>query len=223
MINLANKTELIVVCPLLSAIWDEKVTKEIYSGTVALLSEFCVKTDIFCDDKTTHGYWNKDHNAPTTDEVAFTDEQKLKLVADELFFWEHKIYDPKAPPTGVSKDPQGKPIIVDGGIFGVDYFSDTGLPPKSGDHIYARRLIVNHHQLAFQLAINHTLAEIQRLYDATANIQFPVNNLAGNDTSLKLHDIFLLSKGSFTQNDFANHNIKLDTLYDKNIAGGILK
>ena len=77
-----------------------------------------------------------------------------------MFFWEVKKFDPKQT-----------------GILGLDYFTDTGLPPKEGDRIYVATEIINRHQMAFHLAIEHTKQEIGRLYDGAVGQKVGVHNL----------------------------------------------
>ena len=62
----------------------------------------------------------------------------------------------------------------------------------------------------------HTFAEIQRLYDATANVQFPLTTTTGQQTSMTLHDAFKLDATSLNSN-YVNYQ----KLYDKNVDGGI--
>ena len=218
MINLANKTELIVVCPLLSdfyahtnwvdaigrggevcnkldggkyeygyvptglnqtSVWDEQSNLEnIYSGTVSIFSDHADCSvfsmgDINCtQDETTHGYWNKDHDAAHTDDAP-VDGQAL---ADKgLYYWKYTQFDS----TKIT------------GVLGVDYFTDSGLPPVEGSRIYIRSIIENTHQLAFQLAIMHTMQEIQTLYDKAAGV------IVG---SLNLQEVFAMSKVELNTN-----------------------
>jgi hypothetical protein len=67
----------------------------------------------------------------------------------------------------------------------------------------------------------HTLAEIQRLYDATANIQFPLTTATGQQISKTLHEVFKLDAVSINNTSLNNLPIDYQTLYKKNVDGGI--
>jgi RHS repeat-associated protein len=209
-----------------TTLWNEDPNiKDLYSGTVETIA--AVKTAQ--SQYHSHAYWNKDANELSEGEElasdvdkqnqadenrSFTKQEQLELAnIKKLFFWENTVYDPKYPPKNPIPNTKG---FLDNGIFGVDYYTDTGKPPKAGDRVYVRSLIENHHQLAYQLAIMHTLVEIQRLYDVTATIQFPLTTSTGQQTSMTLHDVFKLDTTSLNSN-----SVNYKKLYDKNVDGGI--
>ena len=168
-----------------SEIWDEKVTANIYSGTVDINplnpnSILGCYTDIGCTaDKTTHGYWNKDHKGLTPDEVAFTEPEINDFNSKNMYFWEVLEYNPKSPP----RDDKNKLLE-----FGEQWYGEAGVAQsalKAGDRIYVRREIANHHDLAYYLAVEHTKKEIERLYSAAAGVS------VGNHT---LGEVFKMDK-----------------------------
>jgi hypothetical protein len=74
--------------------------------------------------------------------------------------------------------------------------TDNGLPPANGARVYVRSVITNRHQLAKQLAIEHTKQEIVRLYNGAAGVavgsstlqqvfKLDVNALANNNVAYK--------------------------------------
>ena len=166
-----------------ATVWNETISDKLFSGTVGLLpSTSCPIGDVFCtEDKTTHGYWNKDSEK--------TQGGKEEYTGSKMYSWEVQIYDPSAP-----KNKKGNP---DPNKFGTEWYADYGVPQpslKPGDRIYVRVEIEDKFQLAFQLAIEHTKQEIAKLYDGAVGIE--VNGQ-------KLTDIFAMDRAQLFQNDVA--------------------
>jgi hypothetical protein len=80
-----------------------------------------------------------------------------------------------------------------------------------------RSLIENHHQLAYQLAIMHTLVEIQRLYDGNYPISINHFNRSTNKPEFKGFD-----KGTGESNRKANFCVDGKPLNQKDYPGTIL-
>lgn len=171
-----------------------------FSGTVSLTPEplDCTRAplgDVQCStDKTTHGYWAKDdeHHAGGAESYNGPD----------IYRWVVKEYD---------GEPPWKEILVDGELrrvdldFGTEWYADYGIIQSEiqiDDRIYVREKIINMHQLAFYLAVEHTKQEIARLYDANAG-----HSIGG----ISLHGIFKMDAEALAQS-----NVTYDTRHPKN-------
>jgi hypothetical protein len=189
-----------------SRIWDEKADsiplEDIYTGTVAgpgSTNKICGQHnsissygDINCtEDKTTHGYWNKDHAGLTVGETdlgngqSYTSAQQASFAASGLFYWEVQLYDPSAK-LGANGNPAG--------TFGVDWYGDYGMIQsniKKGDRIYVRKNITNRHQMAMALAIEDTEREIHTLFNAATGVK------VGN---FNLTDVFKMNMNEMKKN-----------------------
>jgi RHS repeat-associated protein len=188
-----------------TTIWDEDVSAKLYSGTVNLTGQpkSCLtSTDIGCTtDKTTHGYWNKDHDTLTPDEQEFTAAEQKKLAEQGLVYWEVRKYDPENLPMKYDSD-LGKSVQM---TYGTEWYGEYGKVKsdlKKGDRIYVQQPITNHHRLAMVLAVEHTKKEIDKLYDAAKGVSVG---------DLTLQKVFTLEKGELN-----NNNIKFDFYYPKN-------
>jgi hypothetical protein len=78
------------------------------------------------------------------------------------FYWQAQEYNPSKQITDNYKT----------GLKG-GWYSANGLSPsnglKRGDIVYVALEITNRHRMAYHLAVQHTLKEIQKLWDAAAN------------------------------------------------------
>ncbi|MGP1664623.1 MAG: hypothetical protein ACTS5I_01650 [Rhodanobacter sp.] len=164
-----------------TTLWDESSSPKLYSGTVAGTNVFCANPvfgDITCSaDKTTHGYWNKDG------EDTEGGKQQFKPAVDKTG-WRVEAYSGTPP-----KDANGNPLL-----FGTDWYGGDGVKQtdlKVGDRIYVSYTITKMHQLAFELAVEHTLQEIAKLYDGAAGVT--INGIA-------LQDIFKMDKAAMDVN-----------------------
>ncbi len=114
--------------------------------------------DLECDnDRTTHGYWNKDEAEAAAGGQLYSKEQTDSFAKNKIFVWQAEIYDPSKPPVG---------------NLGSTWFADekkTLGELKKGDRIYVPATIVNYHQMAFALAVQDVKREIANLYAYTEN------------------------------------------------------
>ncbi|RZL39808.1 MAG: hypothetical protein EOP35_02775, partial [Rubrivivax sp.] len=181
-------------------IWDEDMSdgalRTLYTGTVQLgestwplpdydtTNKICGdasslgKGDIVCKkDKTTHGYWGKDHDGTMPDEKAFTSKDSDAFGKAGMYFWEVSTYNGSPPSTDTGK-----------AVFGSNWLSVEGKNQselKKGDKLLVARRITNRHRLAFSLAIAHTVKEIGKLYEDSAG------KMVG---SAELRDVFLMNQ-----------------------------
>jgi len=181
-------------------IWDEDMSdgalRTLYTGTVQLgestwplpdydtTNKVCGdasslgKGDIVCTkDKTTHGYWGKDHDGTMPDEKGFTAKEKDAFSKAGSYFWEVSTYNGSPPSTDVGK-----------AVFGNNWLSVDGKDQselKKGDKVLVARTITNRHRLAFSLAVAHTVKEIEKLYADSAG------KMVG---SVELRDVFLMNQ-----------------------------
>jgi RHS repeat-associated protein len=153
----------------------------LYTGTVQPSNVFCTgwKGDVECKDATTHGYWSKDAVDEPGGQAAYTADETRRFTAQGMSYWVVETFNPGRPPLRL-----GSADSKDWGTYGVDYFSDTGQPPRHGDRIYVARPITNRHEMAFYLAVEATKNEIKRLYEQSAGVR------VGNTT---LHAVFQLN------------------------------
>ena len=129
-------------------------------------------------DETTHGFWNKDSNT--------TPGGKEEYNGPKMDAWEVQIYNPSAK-SGEKGNPDG--------AFGVKWYADYGITQamvKPGTRIYVKVKVERMHQLAFQLAIDHTKQEIAKLYDGAVGLT--VNGQ-------QLTDLFKMDKTLLFQNN----------------------
>jgi RHS repeat-associated protein len=162
-----------------TTIWDEVVTDKLFSGTVAGKGAYCptMKGDISCDDKTTHGYWDKDGEHEPAGALPYTPQDKTGWLVEK--------YDSSAKSGDV-----GNPNSAYGtGWYAVGVAKVSDL--KDGDLIYRSYTIINKHQLAFNLAIEHTKQEIGKLFDGAAGISAGGKNLV---------DVFKMDKKTMKKN-----------------------
>ncbi|MET3120322.1 RHS repeat-associated protein [Undibacterium sp. GrIS 1.8] len=174
----------------MTRIWDGRNDAikfdSLYTGTVLggktedeKTNKICGKNylgDLECDnDRTTHGYWNKDNDTSAAGGQKYTTEQTKSFVKSKIFYWQAEKYDPANPPSGV---------------LGVGWFADDKKSLsdlKKGERIYVPQDIVNYHQMAFSLAVQDVKREIANLYAYTEG------KTVGSYT---VHDAFKMDKGA---------------------------
>ncbi|MCV2364811.1 RHS repeat-associated core domain-containing protein, partial [Paucibacter sp. DJ1R-11] len=184
------------------SIWDEDLSdsalRTLYTGTVQLgetsvptlpdydkTNKVCGKEsalgkgDIVCErDKTTHGYWGKDHDSTVKDEDKFTATETAEFNAANQYYWKVETYSGKPPTTKVAS-----PAKFELHWYSVDGKAESEL--VKGDKIMVAQPITNRHRLAFSLAVAHTLKEIEKLYDNAAG------KMVGGQT---MQDVFKMDK-----------------------------
>jgi len=136
-----------------------------FSGTV--YEGVYGKKDIFdfTDRNYTHAYWNKDAADPKKNpggDAKLTPSQETAAKEQGLYFWQATTYMEVL--TSKSESESEKTPIL-----GVDYLTDNGKPPTySTDRVYVKKEITNAYELAMALAIQHTMQEIEKFYQAVA-------------------------------------------------------
>lgn len=178
-----------------SYVWDESTeinSGKLITGTVGLyyvshLPTWDIKDgqDSFDNwDKTTHAYWNKDsEDSEGGKQAAYYKDGEGKDI---------KVWYVKE----LAADDKSK---IDSGewSYGSNYKSDKSPGElKVGDRIYVKRVVENAHQLAYELAVQHTVKEIEALYQAT-------ESHPNSKSGFSLHDIFKLEEG-----ELDGHNIE---------------
>lgn len=159
-------------------LWDGVARPDLYSGTVGLNE---LKGSF---DKSTHSYWNKDGDSTQTDETEYTvDEQKAFNLAGK-FYWVVEDYDSSK--FDINDYKTGK-------LGGWESLS--GLVPTNGlnkgDPIYVARPITNRHRMATYLAVQDTIREIDKLWNAAAGKTLGI-------TGKTMQDAFSLNKGDLS-------------------------
>ena len=173
-----------------TTLWNETVSDKLFSGTAASTNRICAYPlgDVNCTkDETAHGYWNKDSNE--------TPGGKEKYNGPKMDAWEVQIYNPSAKP-GEKGNPKG--------TFGVDWYTDYGITQsmvKPGTRIYVKVKVERMHQLAFQLAIDHTKQEIAKLYNGAVGLEA---------NGLKLTDIFKMNVPTLINNGVNYYDFSLN-------------
>ena len=160
-------------------LWNERTdpiaTNELFSGTAHTVNRFCPYPlgDVNCaEDKTTHGYWNKDTGKTPGGAVKYSKEEVEEFRQAGMYFWEVQVYDPKAP-LGEKGNPRGD--------FGDAWYGDDGKTHtdiRSGDRIYVRSDITDRYRMAYYLAVEHTKQEIARLDRELAAVSVDGTSLA---------------------------------------------
>jgi RHS repeat-associated protein len=117
----------------------------------------------------THAYWNKDSPSSAGGKEALSPEKIEQLLLGKTFFWKAEIYSPSNPPPGND--------VTTTGIFEHpgDFISDhDGKNPnyelKPGDRIYVATQITTAYELAMALAIQDTVEEIEKFYEAAKGV-----------------------------------------------------
>jgi hypothetical protein len=179
-------------------IWDETTAispDELFTGTVDSLSEIKVTTK----DKSSHAYWGKDTDSVRADEVAFTADETKDFNKDEKFFWTVKKFDPASKEFKDAKcggKNVGEYLAVDGTACG---------SLVKGQLVTVAQAITNHHRMAFDLAIEHTIKEIEKLWDGESGISL-------GSTGKTLQDAFQMNSATLGSN-----GIKFKDLWPKDI------
>lgn len=193
-----------------TSLWDENLrsteSRNIFSGTVNLaghIPEVCREKkggtfgDLKCvEDKTTHGYWNKDGHelAPDIKPLTLTHQENLKRQG--LFHWDfYKYY---------SESEKGS-VTNPSGVYGKDWFATNKIKKyycsssdstclQNDDTIFVSRLIENQYELSRELAIQATMKEINRLYSELQkkNIDkyFKLDKNGLNDESIEYQSFY---------------------------------
>lgn len=186
-------------------VWDEDISSEalklLYTGTVSLSPSpalGCVN-DISCSaDKTTHGYWAKDHDGSPV----YAKEKIAEIQESGLNFYGVHEYK-----SGVRVDQE----LLEPAQYGIKWWAEDPLTlarkasfsdVKEGDRIYVNQDINNPHRLAQALAIQATLKEIEDLYKKAGT------QMIGK---FKLTDIFKMNS-----EEMENASIKFQFFFPKN-------
>ncbi|HEY0063868.1 MAG TPA: RHS repeat-associated core domain-containing protein [Telluria sp.] len=137
-------------------IWDEGQTplSSIFTGTVAGTYDI-----LWSGDMSTHGYWNKDEDKMKKDEVEYKQVETDSFNADKLFFWTIEKYDKK-----IHTDASYKT----GEVNGWETTSGTTSGLVAGMPVMVARPITNRHRMATALAVQHTMKEIDKLWNDAA-------------------------------------------------------
>jgi RHS repeat-associated protein len=145
---------------------------ELFSGTVqpgGPKNRICshLKGDINCSkDKSAHGYWEKDDKSGAAGGAQLTANEMKAVDSNRQYFWELTYFTGQPPRFSGDRIRQA--------LYGANWISVEGKALnvlKIGDPIYTAIPIGNKHRLAYSLAINHTLQEIEKLYLAGASVR----------------------------------------------------
>lgn len=117
----------------------------------------------------------------------------------DQYYWKVASYGGKPPKSEISRTP-----VFERHWYSVDGKAQADL--KKGDKILVAHPVKNRHRLAFSLAIDHTVKEIEKLYAASDGMW--VGGLA-------LREVFLMDL-----KDMAGAGVQYDKRTAKNGSGG---
>ena len=161
-----------------ATLWDESASVDggqLYSGS-ALDPHFHDAKD---SDNTpsTHAYWNKDYATSEGGAIKLPADVRAQLKADGIYTWEAQVYKKSNPL------PAGTVFINDKG--------KSDLPEEEGV-IYVRKKVKTYYDLAFALAIQHTVEEIYDFYEKTGSVEFG---------GMSLQEVLKMDKGKLKANN----------------------
>ena len=170
-------------------LWDEKGDYGVlFSGTAHNVAQTKSQPDLIY----THSYWDKDSPTSAPGGKATLDEVRIAALSGKKYFWQATNY---------KKDVHGEGNYItdaNNAILG-NYITDTGKKPEEDDRIYVAMPISSQYGLAMQLAIDHTINEIERFYEAAKGVEIE-GKKNPDDTAMTLADVLKMDKNQLEAN-----------------------